>query len=85
MTRNDDEDDRLEFKNRARAVSEIFRRQPHNAIEELEKPGFAHAPDEGGYEALEEFKIRFQSGAPRRKVIDALTEANRLTEDAIVF
>jgi hypothetical protein len=31
-----------------RAVSEVFRRHPHNIVEEMEKLGFHYVVDDGG-------------------------------------
>jgi hypothetical protein len=43
----DEEDDFAVYRKRAQAVARLFRRRPHNIIEEIEKLGFAYYADDG--------------------------------------
>ena len=47
MSRNKDEDDLEEYQKKVEAITRLYRRRPHNMIEEVEKLGFEYCVDDG--------------------------------------
>jgi hypothetical protein len=47
MNSNNDEDGLEEYREKAEAVTRLYRRKPHNMIEEIEKLGFEYCVDDG--------------------------------------
>jgi len=47
MNSNDDEDDLDEYQEKIEAITRLYRRKPHNMIEEVEKLGFEYCVDDG--------------------------------------
>ena len=47
MNRNKDEDDLEEYQEKVEAITGLYRRRPHNMIEEVEKLGFKYDVDDG--------------------------------------
>ena len=71
---NFDDDEEYNFAARAKEVSEIFKRSPHNTIDEIEKLGFSYEIDDSDEEILAEEKAAIALNTNQQILVDFFNE-----------
>ena len=71
---NFDDDEEYNFAVRAKEVSEIFKRSPHNTIDEIEKLGFSYEIDDSDEEILAEEKAAISLNTNQQILVDFFNE-----------